>query len=219
MSLQPRESALLDAVEHAQKIEDAVYGVRCQRGWGFGYWGRKQAPGNPTILRAADLVALAATEDDELYPGQLDGLPFDGATRARLRIVNQALYGYPVRYLTATREGDGRGYAEGVFAGITMPGDWTWTPWGSLYDLTFHTSWYLDGTACGRGSSHCLGLGALLDFEVLSKDPWDVCHECGLWRPLERLRPAYTDFIDEEDRSLNAHTLVCRKTSEEGYCR
>jgi hypothetical protein len=87
------------------------------------------------------------------------------------------------------------------------------------FDLEIATSWddRPSGPACGSGTSHILGPGSLLELEVLSADPWDVCFYCGCWRPQECLRPAFTYFESEEDRRLNEPTRMCRQNHDDGW--
>lgn len=158
-------------------------------------------------------VMLAATEHDPFMPDRLKGGPFEGCTRASLRADRQRLCGYPVRYLTRGRVANG-GWALGIFLTITMPLEWAWGIFSSPYDLEIATNWDKDLRSCGSGTKHVMSLDQVLGFEVVDRAPWDVCRQCGSWRPPEDLVPQFTYFESYEDRDMNGDAKVCRECLE-----
>ncbi len=216
---------LVSSPEHPDGLPFMVRAAEHVRRGRYGYAKPEDDARARTIQKVAFRVQLHATEDDELFPGQLVGLPLEGVTRRRLRLVSEILNGYPVRYWSVNDEMYGRSPdgSLGVFTRISMPGV-GWSSWPQQpNDLRFATSWdeRETGPACGGGTSHVMGLGVLARIEVLSMDPWDVCEQCGCWRPRSCLRDVDAWMFDDPSMRDDEYylRLECATVSAEGYCR
>lgn len=163
--------------------------------------------------------------------------PFAGLTLARARVVNDVLWGFPVRvwshddlehtdypvdgtprerqlWRALHRNQDPkRSLGEfGVFLGMTLPGHWA-DGWAQVFDIRIATSVSSDGTRVGSGSSRVMGLGAVGQLEVLEADAWHFCSDCGSWRPgrfLMTRDPNAHLWADDPDDAYY-RDLVCRQ--------
>jgi hypothetical protein len=178
-------------------------------------YGRRVEPPHAVALRrAAAKVRIHATEGD-VVPWDLRGLPLEGLTRARARLVRETLSGYPVRFTTINDELYGRdpGGTLGVFETIVLEGEWAQTL-EQPYDIKIATNWdeRQHGPACGSGTRRVLGPGALASLEVLAMDPWDRCEECFCWRPRAALVDVDAWMRDDPTLAVEYRTrLLCRE--------
>lgn len=186
-----------------------------------GWWRARTDRTRTSVLRAADRVRMPATEHDEVFAGHLAGLPLEGLTRAKARLLRSTLRGYPVRFWSVNDDRAGKtDGVVGVFNWIDLEGEWSHSALGAAYDITIDTDWSErdTGPACGGGVSRVLGPASLLRLDVLSPDPWRLCDQCRHWRPAAALVDVDLWLRDDRDFAGSYEPRWCCPENDRGWC-